>query len=127
MVYLSKNQVNISKFSLFFLRLLSTLTFESGHPVALLPIYYCYSTYCLLQKLSKYLLTTYLLLKNLLHSQYDTSCFHRQHSLNLPKAVLSLSLLSFEKWPKKVSKMATILLLLLLADATTYCAKKNWI
>ena len=54
--------------------------------------------------------------------------FHRQHSLNLPKAVLSLSLLSFEKWPKKVSKMATILLLLLLADATTYCAKKkNWI
>ena len=40
---------------------LSTLTFESGHPVALLPIYYCYSTYCLLQKLSKYLLTTYLL------------------------------------------------------------------
>ena len=50
--------------------------------------------------------------------------FHRQHSLNLPKAVLSLSLLSFEKWPKKVSKMATILLLLLLADATTYCAKK---
>ena len=36
--------------------------------------------------------------------------FHRQHSLNLPKAVLSLSLLSFEKWPKKVSKMATILL-----------------
>ena len=51
--------------------------------------------------------------------------FHRQHSLNLPKAVLSLSLLSFEKWPKKVSKMATILLLLLLADATTYCAKKK--
>ena len=33
----------------------------------------------------------------------------------------------FRKWPKKVSKMATILLLLLLADATTYCAKKNWI
>ena len=53
--------------------------------------------------------------------------FSIQHSLNLPKAVLSLSLLSFEKWPKKVSKMATILLLLLLADATTYCAKKNWI
>ena len=51
--------------------------------------------------------------------------FHRQHSLNLPKAVLSLSLLSFEKWPKKVSNMATILLLLLLADATTYCAKKK--
>ena len=49
--------------------------------------------------------------------------FHRQHSLNLPKAVLSLSLLrngqkKFRKWPLSCY-------ILLLADATTYCAKKK--
>ena len=54
--------------------------------------------------------------------------FHRQHSLNLPKAVLSLSLLSFEKMAKKSFENghypATYYFWLMLLHTVR---KKNWI